>query len=119
MQVNPKFTGHQNTKECQVGVEQKQQREAAVTLALALRQQFSVHGEALDRVEVFIYLGRLLAQDDDDIQAIRNQMQKARGTWAHVGQVLRAENVPPRIAVKFYKAVVQAVLLYSSKTWVF
>jgi hypothetical protein len=31
MQVNPKFTGHQNTKECQVGVERKQQREAAVT----------------------------------------------------------------------------------------
>jgi hypothetical protein len=118
MQVNPKFTGHQNTKECQVGVERKQQREVVVTSALALRQQFSVHGEALDPVEVFKYLGRLLAQDDDDIQAIRNQLQKARGTWARVGQVLRAENVPPRIAVKFYKAIVQAVLLYGSKTWV-
>ncbi len=28
------------------------------------------------------------------------------------------ENVPPRVAVKLYKAVVQAVLLYSSETWV-
>ncbi len=118
MQVNPKYTGHQNTKECQVGVKQKQQREAVVTLALALRQQFSVHGEALDQVEVFKYLGRLLAQDNDDIQAIRAQMRKARGTWARVGQVLRAKNNPPRIAAKFYKAVVQAVLLYGSKTWV-
>jgi hypothetical protein len=118
MQVNPKFTRHQNTKECQVGVERKQQREAAVTSALALRQQFTVHGEALERVEVFKYLGRLLAQDNDDLQAIRNQMRKARGTWARVGQVLRAENVPPRIAAKFYKAVVQAVLLYGSETWV-
>ncbi len=45
-------------------------------------------------------------------------MRKARGTWACVGQVLRAENVPPRVAAKFYKAVVQAVLLYGSKTWV-
>jgi hypothetical protein len=36
MQVNPKFTSHQNTKECQVGVERKQQREVAVTSALAL-----------------------------------------------------------------------------------
>ena len=99
-----------------MGVKQKQQREAAVMSALALWQQLSVHGEALDWVEVFKYLGRLLAQDDDDIQAIRNQMRKARGTWARVGQVLRAENVPPRIAVKFYKAVVQAVLLYGSET---
>jgi hypothetical protein len=63
-------------------------------------------------------LGRLLAQDDDDIQAIRAQLQKARATWARVGQVLQAENVPPRVAAKFYKAVVQAVLLYGSETWV-
>ena len=70
----------------------------------------------MERVEVFKYLGRLLAQDDDDIQAIRAQLRKARATWARVGQVLRAENVPPRVAAKFYRAVVQAVLLYGSKT---
>jgi hypothetical protein len=31
--------------------------------------------------------------------------------------VLRGENTAPRIAAKFYKAVVQAVLLYGSETW--
>ena len=45
-----------------MGVERRKQREAAVTLALALWQQFTVHGEALELVEVFKYLGRLLAQ---------------------------------------------------------
>ena len=64
------------------------------------------------------YLGRLLAQDDDDIQAIRAQLRKARATWARVGQVLRSENASPWVAAKFYKAVVQAVLLYGSETWV-
>jgi hypothetical protein len=118
MQVDPRYPRHQFTKECQVGVERKKQREAAVTSALALRQQFSVHGNTLERVDVFKYLGRLLAQDDDDIQAIRAQLRKARAIWARVGQVLRAENVPPCIAAKFYKAVVQAVLLYGSETWV-
>ena len=72
----------------------------------------------MEWVEVFKYLGRLLAQDDDDIQGICAQLRKARGTWARVGQVLRAEKVPPWIAAKFYKAVVQAVQLYGSKTWV-
>ena len=67
-------------------------------------------------MEVFKYLGRLLAQDDDNIQTIHAQLQKARGTWACVGQVLWAENVPPRVAAKFYKVVVQAMLLYGSKT---
>ena len=93
------------------------QCESAVSSALALRRQFTVHGDVFERVEVFKYLGHLLAQDDDDMQAIRQQLRKARGVWARVGQVLRGENVGPRIAAKFYKAVVQAVLLYGSETW--
>ena len=118
MQINPSYPRHYTPKECSIGVEQKQQREAAVTSALALRQQFLVHGDVLEQVEVFKYLGRLLAQDDDDIQAIRAQLRKARATWARVGQVLRSKNASPRVAAKFYKAVVQAVLLYGSETWV-
>ena len=31
--------------------------------------------------------------------------------------MLRSENITPRVAAKFYKAVVQAVLLYGSETW--
>ncbi len=31
--------------------------------------------------------------------------------------MLRGENVMPQVAARFYKAVVQAVLLYGSKTW--
>jgi hypothetical protein len=42
----------------------------AVRSALALCQQFTVHGDVLERVEVFRYLSRLLSQDDDDIQAV-------------------------------------------------
>ena len=48
MQGNPGYPRHPYTKECQVGVEQRKQREAAVTSALALRQQFSVHGNVLE-----------------------------------------------------------------------
>ena len=68
---------------------------------------------------MFRYLGAcLLSQDDNDIQAVRGQLCKARGMWARVGQVLRKENSPPRVSTKFYKAIVQSVLLYGSKTWV-
>jgi hypothetical protein len=44
-------------------------------------------------------------------------MRKAWGVWARVGQVLRGENVMPRVATKFYKVVVQAILLYGRGTW--
>jgi hypothetical protein len=66
---------------------------------------------------VFKYLGRLLAQDDDDIQAIRAQLWMAHATWARVGQVLHSKNASPHVATTFY-AIVQAILLYGSKTWV-
>jgi hypothetical protein len=48
---------------------------------------------------------------------VRHQLRKAQGTWARIGQVLRSKNATPRVAAKFYKAVVQAVLLYGSKMW--
>ena len=69
MQVNPIHPTHINTEECRVGAARRHQWEMAVRSALALRQQFMVHGDVLERVEVFRYLGRLLSQDDDDIQA--------------------------------------------------
>ena len=65
----------------------------AVSLAWVLRRQFTVHGGVFEHVEVFKYLGRLLAQDNDEAQAVRQQLRKARGVWAHVGQVIRGENV--------------------------
>jgi hypothetical protein len=116
IQVNPLYPCHWLSKDCQVGVEQKQQWEAAMTLALVLQQQFSVDEEVLEWVEVFKYLGRLLAQDNDNIQAIRAQLWKTCATWARVGQVLCNKNVSPNVAATFYKAVVQAILLHGSKT---
>ena len=71
----------------------------------------------MERVESFRYLGRILAQDDDDVRAVRSQIKKARGIWSRVGQVLQADNTPPKVSAKFYKAVVQLVLLYGSEMW--
>ncbi len=117
MQVNFAYPRHTRTKECTMSMARQQQQEAAVTLALALCCQFTVHGDALEKVKVFKYLGRMMVEDDNDVQAVRHQLRKARGTWAHIGQVLRSKNTTPRVEAKFYKAVVQAVLLYDSKTW--
>jgi hypothetical protein len=68
MQVHPAYPQRRLSKECQIGVERKQQRETAVASALALWQQFLVRGDVLERVKVFKYPGRLMSQDDNDIQ---------------------------------------------------
>ncbi len=83
------------------------QWEAAVTSA-----------DVLEQVEVYKYLGRMMAQDNNDTQALCAQLQMARATWAWVGQVLWNENTSLFVAAWFYQAVVQAILLYGSDTWV-
>jgi hypothetical protein len=53
MQVDPAYPRHIRTQECQTAVEQKLQRESVVRSALALCRQFLVHGDVLERIEVF------------------------------------------------------------------
>ena len=93
------------------------QRDSAITLALALWQFFYAEREVLEKVESFRYLGQILVQDDEDVRAVRSQIKKARGTWARVGQVLQADNTPPKVSTMVYKAVVQSVLHHGSETW--
>ncbi len=110
-------TRHIHTKVCSLGAEQRTQRDSAITVALALCKLFHVEGALLEKLDLFQYLGRILAQVDDDVRAVRNQIKKVRGIRARVGQMLMADNTPPKVSTKFYKAVMQSVLLYGSKTW--
>ncbi len=70
MQVNLAYPRHTRTKKCAMGMARRQWQEAAVASALALCCQFTVHGDVLEKVEVFKYLGRMMAQDDKDVQAV-------------------------------------------------
>jgi hypothetical protein len=53
------------------------------------------YGEELEQVEVFKYLGQLIAYNDANNQATRSNLRKAPVCWAQVSCVLRAENAPP------------------------
>ncbi len=112
MQCNPRYLLHIPTQVCLLGVEQRTQQDWAILAALALRKE----GEVLEKVDLFWYLGQILAQDYDDVWAVRQQIKKAQGIWARVRQVLMADKTPPKVSAKFYKAVIQSVLLYGSET---
>ena len=61
-------------------------------------------------------LGQLVAIDDDNAQAVRARLSKARAIWSMLSKVLRAENATPRVCGMFYRATVQAVILYGRET---
>ena len=69
--------GHQQTALCRGLYEMKLQHEAAARSQHALQQDFFCGGDELEKVEVFKYLGRMLAYDDNDTQAMRSNLKKA------------------------------------------
>jgi hypothetical protein len=109
---------HLRTSECQKGFKRNVKRQTVAIQVAACNHRFTVNGSDLEVVHHFRYLGRLLSDDDDDFFAIKNNICKARQKWARLSAVLSREGATCSIMGKFYKAIVQAVLLYGSETWV-
>ena len=63
-------------------------------------------------MERFKYLGILIDRSDDDWTAVLRNIKKARNVWGRIGKLLRREVLEPAASVKFYCAVVNAVLLF-------
>ena len=59
-----------------------------------------------------------MLSNDSDIAAVYSNIQKAQGKWRSLVRVLAREGANPKTTAVFYKAVVLAVLLYGSETWV-
>ena len=60
----------------------------------------------------------MLDWSDDDWPEFRQNFGKARRVWSRLGKLLRREGVEPRVLEMFYRAVVQAVLLFGAEIWV-
>ena len=71
----------------------------------------------VERVGQFKYLGCIVDKDDDDVHAVDNQLTKAWLKWGRFGKVLRTTGALWKVLGYFYRAVIQAVLLYGSETW--
>ena len=109
--------GHRESLVCQKFAERRRQYFQAQRQARAKEVTFQVGGQELNRVNRFRYLGRVLDEDDDDVHAALRQLSRAKAKWGRIGHVLRTEGTTPRVMDYFYKAGVQAILLYGSETW--
>ena len=78
---------------------------------------FTATGELLTRVGVFRYFGRPISATDSDWPVLHWNLKKAVASWARLSLALVREGAVPIVTGKFYKAVIQSVLLYGSETW--
>jgi hypothetical protein len=68
---------HYETALCKDGVARKVQHAAVARAHLALQNMFTGYGKGLERVEVFKYLGCLLAYNANNLQAMRENLNRA------------------------------------------
>ena len=111
-------TRHTNSQAC-LNLTEKRQRyfKQAAQQERSAMISFTVNGVEINKVYEFRYLGRMLDAGDDDSVAAERQLTRARARWGRVGKVLSSVGANARTMGFFYKAIVQAVLLYGSESW--
>ena len=66
----------------------------------------------------FKYLGRILTTGEANWLAVERNLRKASKRWTQMTRILGWERSDLRMSGLFFKAVVQAVLLFGSEMWV-
>jgi hypothetical protein len=103
---------HKRTKQCtqcKQGTELKHKRYIHADSKRALKITFTENGIPLERVNTFKYLGRQVGSIDDDWPILYKNLNKTRGQWGSVSQVLLHEVHDKCTSGMFYKAVAQSV----------
>ena len=109
---------HKHTEMCRNGAEKKRRRLAEAEVRDSAEMAFEVYGEQLQKVPRFKYLGRILTEGDDEWPAVAGNLVKARKSWGRLQGIHIREGATKRVSGKFFKAVVQQVLLFGAETWV-
>ena len=82
------------------------------------KRAFQAYNMTLATVTVLKYLRQVLMAEDDNWLAMVGNLQKARKIWARMARILGRKRTISRVLGMFFKAVVHAVLLFGSETWV-
>ena len=108
---------HRHTSQCNWGAEQKRRKLAADEEREVTASDFSAYGRPLEMVTYFRYLRRVILAADDDWPAVVMSLYWEREVWRRMTSILIQEGAAPRVSGLFFKAVVQAVLIFGSENW--
>ena len=106
------------TTQCSRGEEWKRRRLAEEELKERSERSVQAYGAPLENVTAFNYLRRVMKAGDDNWTKVAGNIQKARKSWGRMLRILSRDGVDPKVLGHFFKAVVQAVLLFRAEPWV-
>ena len=60
----------------------------------------------------------MILETEDEWPAVARNLARAKKVWSRMSRILNKEGAAPRVSSFFFKAVIQAVLLFQEETWV-
>ena len=109
---------HRRTLQCNWGEEWKRWRLSTEGKSEVTIRSFSAYGLPLEMLNSFRYLGWVISAADKNWPVAVMKLSRERAVWRRMARILSREGASPRLPGFFFKAVVQAVLLFGSETWV-
>jgi exonuclease III len=109
---------HMESALCREGARRNRRKIINLRCIRAFRRTFQLRDQPIETVTAFRYLGRVITSRDNDWEAARRNLHKAKERWASISRILMRESATPRISALFYKATIMTILLFGSETWV-
>jgi len=102
----------------QVGLKINIQKTKEMRIGARQQESLELHGEAVERVSEFTYLGNIsneTGKTDEDITA---RLRKAQSTFSMLMPVLKAKCIRLQTKLRIFNTNVKSALLYGSETWI-
>lgn len=111
-------SSHQRTSLlCQTGIDHLQQLQTKETTHRSCEQVFTINDQPLTSVVIAKYLGQPLASVNNGWLALHQKLKPPQSLKAMGAGLSCIDGATPAIMGMFYKAVVQAILLYDCENW--
>ena len=79
---------HEASKTCRYMRARRDQHAAARRRAAAMRQRFTAKEKPLTQIQLFKYLGRIIAYNGNDVPAARRQLARTRAVWGRLSKII-------------------------------
>jgi len=79
---------------------------------------FKVKHVTFERVNSFVYLGTLIAADNNTSAEINNRIMLANRSYFGLVNIFKAKNISRKYKVILYKTFIKPVLMYGAAAWV-
>ncbi|VDP67785.1 unnamed protein product [Schistosoma mattheei] len=100
-----------------VGLNIHKQKSKILRYNTACTNPITIDGEALEDVNTFTYLGRIIDENGGSDADVKARIGKARAAYLQLKNIWNSMRLSTNIKVRIFDTNVETVLLYGAETW--